>query len=279
MKKRESLAKKERKKQKNKKIIKRLFGIIFLIVLIVGLALSPLFYINNIEVYGNKHYNSIEVINASSLILGVNWFKEIGADTDIKGIITFRSTHSEHNILSRCPYVKNAVVRMAYPGVVKITITEREPVAIIPYISTSLIIDNEGVVVDVGDIEYKATLPIVEGLDVNGYGLGEVIRANNIKGIDAFNKVFNVIDFTQKTSESGYYPNNLNEYISGIDVSDLDNTMIFLDSRVKVNLGAYSQLDEYKIILLQEIFFNNIDEDEKGYLDLTTANGVTFIPE
>lgn len=279
MKKRESLNKKERKKQKNKKKIKRLLGILLPIVLVAGLALSPLFYINSIEVYGNKHYNNIEVIDASRITFGVNWFKEIGANIDIKGMLTFRSTQSEYGILSGCPYVKEAVVRMAYPGVVKIVITEREPVAIVPYISTSLIIDNEGFVVDVGNEEYRAILPTIEGLDVNGYTLGEILRANNKKGIEAFNKVFNVIDFTRKTSESGNYPNNLNEYISSVNVSNLDNVMIFLDSRVKVNLGEYNRIDEYKIILLQEIFFNNIDEDEKGYLDLTTGNNPTFIPE
>ncbi|HHX17829.1 MAG TPA: FtsQ-type POTRA domain-containing protein [Clostridium sp.] len=279
MKKRESLIKKERKKQKNKKIIKRLLGIIFLAMLIVGLGLSPLFYINSIEVYGNKHYNNIEVINASSIVLGANWFRELAYDSDIKGMLTFRSTKSENNILDRCSYVKEAVVRMVYPGKIKITITERDPVAVVPYISTSLIIDNEGFVVDVGDVEGKEILPVIQGLDVNGYSLGKMISAKNIKGIDAFNKIFNVIDFVQKTSKNGNYTNNLGQYISRVDVSDLDNVLIFLDSRINVNLGAYSQLDEYKIILLQEIFFNNIDENEKGYLDLTTGNNPTFIPE
>jgi cell division protein FtsQ len=248
-------------------------------MLIVGLGLSPLFYINSIEVYGNKHYNNIEVINASSIVLGANWFRELAYDSDIKGMLTFRSTKSENNILDRCSYVKEAVVRMVYPGKIKITITERDPVAVVPYISTSLIIDNEGFVVDVGDVEGKEILPVIQGLDVNGYSLGKMISAKNIKGIDAFNKIFNVIDFVQKTSKNGNYTNNLGQYISRVDVSDLDNVLIFLDSRINVNLGAYSQLDEYKIILLQEIFFNNIDENEKGYLDLTTGNNPTFIPE
>lgn len=279
MKKRESLIKKERKKQKNKKIIKRLFSIVFLAVLLVGIALSPLFYINSIEVYGNKHYNNIEVINASRIVLGANWFRELAYNADIKGMLTFRSTNSEENILERCSYVKDIVVRMVYPGKVKITITEREPVAVVPYINTSLIIDNEGFVVDAGDEKHWENLPIIEGLDVNGYSLGKMISGNNIKGINAFNKIFNVIDFTQKKGNNKSYINNLDQCISKVDVSDLDNVLIFLDKRVKVNLGAYNQLDEYKIMILQEIFFNNIDENEKGYLDLTTGKNPTFIPE
>ncbi|MDQ2085914.1 FtsQ-type POTRA domain-containing protein [Herbivorax sp. ANBcel31] len=277
MKKSGTLNKKEKKKQKNKKIIKNFFCIIFIAVLIVGLALSPLFYINSIEVYGNKHYNNSEVVEASRMPYGVNWFKEIGAD--IKGILTFRSTQSENNILSRCSYVKDVVVRMAYPGVVKITITEREPVAVVPYISTSLIIDSEGYVVDAENEKYKEVLPVIEGLDVNGYRLGQMLRSNNIKGIDAFNRVFDTIDFVKKTNEDKDYVKGLDEYISNVDVEDLDNILIFLDSRITVNLGAYSQIDEYTIVLLEEIFFNNIDKDKKGYLDLTTGDSPTFIPE
>lgn len=283
MKNRESINKErinnKRKKKKNKKIIKRLFGIVFVAVLAVGAALSPLFYINSIEVYGNKHYNSIEVINASSMVFGANWFRELVFNDDIKGLLTFRSTKSENNILDRCSYVKEAVVRMVYPGKVKITITEREPAAVVPYINTNLIVDNEGFVVDAGYAEHIETLPVIEGLGIKGYSLGKMISAINIKGMDAFNKIFDVIDFTQKKSESKNYADNLEEYISKVDVSDLDNVLIFLDGRVKVNLGAYNQLDEYKIMILHEIFFNNIHENEKGYLDLTTGKNPTFIPE
>ena len=49
---------------------------------------------------------------------------------------------------------------MVYPGKVKITITEREPVAVVPYINTSLIIDNEGFVVDAGDEKHWKTYPL-----------------------------------------------------------------------------------------------------------------------
>lgn len=269
----------KKKKQKNRRIIKRLFIIILLAALLVGVALSPLFYINSIVVYGNKHYNSIEIINASNVVYGANWFRELVKTSDIKGLFTFRSTKSEESILDRCSYVKDVAVRMFYPGRVKITITEREPAAVVPYINTSLVIDNEGFVVDAGDEKHWENLPIIEGLDVNGYSLGKMISADNIKGIDAFNKIFDVINFTQRKSSGESFTNKLDEYICEVDVSDLDNVLILLDWRVKVNLGAYNQLDEYKIMLLKEIFFNNIDENEKGYLDLTTGENPTFIPE
>ena len=67
-------------------------------MLLVGIALSPLFYINSIEVYGNKHYNNIEVINASRIVLGANWFRELAYNADIKGMLTFRSTNSRKYI-------------------------------------------------------------------------------------------------------------------------------------------------------------------------------------
>ena len=65
-----------RKKYKEKSLglCIRLIGYLFIMAVLVSLALSPLFYINRIEVYGNKHYSS-EVINASGLIMGTNWFK------------------------------------------------------------------------------------------------------------------------------------------------------------------------------------------------------------
>jgi len=60
--------------------------------------------VNRIEVYGNKHYNSNEVIEASGLVIGNNWFKS--NSVNLKGILTFRSIDAENLLLNRCPYLK-----------------------------------------------------------------------------------------------------------------------------------------------------------------------------
>jgi len=62
---------------------------------------------------------------------------------NLKGILTFRSIDAENLLLNRCPYLKSAIVKIDFTGVVRIEVTERDPVALVPYMGANLVIDNE----------------------------------------------------------------------------------------------------------------------------------------
>ncbi|TYQ13139.1 UNVERIFIED_CONTAM: cell division protein FtsQ [Acetivibrio alkalicellulosi] len=264
---------KKKRRRKIIKIIKFFIGMILSIMALVGIALSPLFYVNSIEVYGNKHYNNSEVVNMSKIRLGENWFRELGFE--LKGILTFRSVEAENNILKGCPYVKDVDVKMSFPRRVKINITEREPFVLLPYISTSLVVDYDGYVLDTVNESIKSTLPVIRGLNISRYALGQRLELEDFKGFNTFVEIYDIIDMVQNDINK----KRLDQYIVYIDVSDVENIIMYVDSRITVNLGSYRDLSEYNIVFLKEMFFNRIGSEEKGYIDFTTGNNPTFIPE
>lgn len=267
----------KRKKNRLFSLFKFILVIIFVMVTLVCLALSPLFYINRIEVSGNKHYNSSEVISVTNLVPGNNWFKM--NKVNIKGILSFRSLEAEASILKKCPYIKSAAVRLSSPGVVKIILTERNPVGVVPYLGTNLIIDNEGYILDAGNKPAKDNLPVIKGLVFEHYSLGQMLKPSDPEGIRAFNKVMEVIESSDSNADGKYNDYKVKSHVKHIDVSDPDNIHIYLDSRITVNLGNYEDIDYYRIDFLKEIFFFKLKKADRGYLDFTTGDNPNFIPE
>ncbi|NLP14804.1 MAG: FtsQ-type POTRA domain-containing protein [Clostridium sp.] len=267
----------KRKKFRALRFIRLILVILFIMAVLVSLALSPLFYINRIEVYGNKHYNSSEVINASGLIMGTNWFKS--NSLDLKGIVMFRSIDSEKMLLERCPYLKSAVVRIGIPGVVRITVTEREPVALVPYLGTNLVIDNHGHVIDTTNNVNGSELPTIRGVVCNGYMLGQALKVDNYEYIEAFNVVMKTIASSDANAGERGKEFCIKDIVTYIDVTDLDNVAICLDSRIVVNFGGYKEINEYRIDFLREIYYLKLKEEDRGLLDFTSGEYPSFIPD
>ncbi|GAE90769.1 cell division protein FtsQ/DivIB [Acetivibrio straminisolvens] len=271
---------KKYKRKKKKRILSFFKFLLFLVILtaiLVGVGLSPLFSVNRIEVYGNKHYNSSEVIEASGLIVGNNWFRS--NSVNLKGIITFRSIDAEKLLLQRCPYLKSAIVRIDFMGVVRIEVTEREPVALVPYMGSNLVIDSESFVLALSSNAEEEKLPVIKGIDCSGYSLGQPLAVHDPKYMDAFRRVMEVITSADVNAGERGREFGIKDIISYIDVSDLDNINLYLDSRLTVNLGNYREISEYRINFLREIFYFQLTKEDKGLLDFTSGDYPSFIPD
>lgn len=249
------------------------FILIFIIsfVIIVLIALSPLFNVNSIEVYGNKHYENSEIIDGSLISGGTNAFKVIGAN--IKSILNLRCTNAEINIMKFFPYAKNVVVKYKLPNKVEITIEERVPLALIPYMGTSLVIDQEGYVVDTQKNEQKYKLPLIKSLKFDNYELGQKLEVHNNESLNNAIKVLNEINLIDKTGEF-----KLLDSVNSIDAGDAGQICMFIDSRIAVNLGDLQDLT-YKIRFLKQIYYKNIGKNEKGLIDFSTLDNPVFIPD
>jgi len=268
------------KRKKRKKILSffkfiLISGIFAAILVCVGL--SPLFSVNRIEVYGNKHYNSNEVIEASGLVIGNNWFKP--NSVNLKGILTFRSIDAENLLLNRCPYLKSAIVKIDFTGVVRIEVTERDPVALVPYMGANLVIDNECFVLALSSNAEDEKLPVIKGVDCEGYTLGQALPTHNPKCLEAFRRVMKVIESADSNSGERGKEYGIKGIINYIDVSDLDNIKLYLDSRILVNLGNYKDISEYRINFLREIFYFQLTKEDKGLLDFASGEYPSFIPD
>jgi UDP-N-acetylglucosamine--N-acetylmuramyl-(pentapeptide) pyrophosphoryl-undecaprenol N-acetylglucosamine transferase len=154
---------KAEKARKQKKFRTRFYVLsITLTVLIAGfiLSLSGLFTVDSIEVQGNAHYSTEEIINMSHAVPGRNIIYHANKDE-----IT---TYLENN-----PYIKKAVVTRKLPSTLVITVTERSEKLAFKYDDDYLILDEDGILLKKTRNVPKVTL--VEGNVVNRIKLGEVI--------------------------------------------------------------------------------------------------------
>lgn len=265
-----------KKRKRALKFVKYLFLTVFGIGTLVLLALSPLFNIKWIEVSGNNHYNDTEVIEVTDIIMGNNWFRMNGFD--FKSILLFRSIQVEERIKESCPYIKKVVVRLGLPNGVDIKLTEREPVAVTPYDNANLLIDEDGYILELKQDISEYNLPRVQGLTLDNCELGQAVNAEDKKKLDVFHKV---LDEIVKVDNDKVYDNSkeIFKHVNYVDVSDLDNIGILLDLRVRVNLGNYKKIGTYRLSFLREVFFNKLEETDKGYLDFTNGDRPNFIPD
>lgn len=252
--------------KKRKKIKKRIFWIKFilistlLITSIILLALSPIFNIKIIEVDGGQHYNKTEIIKATNLIIGENGFKTIG--NSIGNLITFRYGLEEKNLIKKFPYFKSVSVKFILPDKIKISIAQRQPIAYINYNGNFLLIDNEAYVVDKVASNKLTKIPEIKGMKFQDFKLGQVLDVQDKQSISIFNKVYNGIIDSDKTDNYKVF-----KELNYIDVSDFQRIIVYIDSRVRVNLGDIEDLD-YRIDFMKKSLLA-MTKGDKGFLDMT----------
>ncbi len=142
---------------------------IFAAILLLGLCVYflPQFYIEEIEITGLRVLKEEELIRYSELTEGEHIFK--GIDGSVKDIFSMRHSGREEKILDNCSYIKSVVVRSYFPGKVYIEIVERIEVAYITINDGFVIIDSEGIAVEVINKAENLSIPVIEGIQVN-YG-------------------------------------------------------------------------------------------------------------
>ncbi|NJD01239.1 MAG: FtsQ-type POTRA domain-containing protein [Ruminiclostridium sp.] len=273
----ESMELKAENRKRNRKRIKRLIFWIksisilaLFIVAIIFTGLSPLFDLKEIEVKGAVHYKPEILSGYADIQLGENGFSEIGSSP--LDIMLFRFGNAETSIMRNCPYVREAVVRFAIPSKVVINVTERTAAAAVPYLGTSLLIDEEGYVLESLAADKKTALLSVRGLEFIDYGLGKKL---DIKNEDSLTTAMNLVKALKENDKSDKI--KIFKLVDAVDVSDRSNIKISLESRVTVNLGDLEDLN-YRISTAKTIFNRNIKKGEKGTLDFTAGENPVFSP-
>jgi len=262
----------KRKKFKKRRIWLRLILILLLTAaVLIPLALSPLCNISGIEVAGNRHYKSSEITDVIDIGVGDNGFKIIGRD--ISGLLTFRYKKAEADILKKCTYVKSVEVKYLIPDKIHIKIEERNPMCTIPYMGSYLIMDEEGVIIDIVADAEDQNLPNVKGVKFESYEMGQALKFENS---DSMEKIFSLINAIKKSDDSSSY--KLEELVDYIDISEAKKVCLFIDSRIMVNLGDLRDLD-YRISVLKYILQNNLKSEDRGILDFAAGEKPIFRQE
>lgn len=215
---------------------RRFFRIILLIAVLTSSAMymmkSEIFNIDNYKIQGNYKLNNETIINASSINKGENIFK-------------INRSLTKENIL-KLPYIKEVEIKRKLPRTLIFNVEERVGVFQTRSISTMLLVDIEGFVLEQLE-NIEEDLPNIIGFDLSNIMIGDNIFLESDKD--------EIISFIIHSKESELLVKS-----SEIDMETLDNINIELNNGISVAFGTLDNV-KYKLRLLNEIL-NDIEEKQ-----------------
>lgn len=142
------------------------FLLFFLVLTIIGISVgilfSPAFNVASLIIEDGVNVSKEEVSNAITVNYGENILKQ-----------NYKMLKAD--ILS-LPYISDTKVRLRFPDKIKIEYTERVPYAFVKYLDSYYIVDKYGYLLEVLKEKGENELPIIYGIDVSAYELGQKLE-------------------------------------------------------------------------------------------------------
>ena len=256
----------------------RIFNVVFKLILVfvfcLGVlllaALSPVFGIKAIDVYGNVIYEKQTIIDMTDAAIGENGFRLLAENA--KSLFTFRCYALEKELAGKCPYIKEATVKFFPPDRLKIEISERKPMCVVPYLGINLLVDAEWHILDTVNASEYQDLPVVNGIKVKQYELGQALEAENPESLSRAARMLDALKNADGPDE------DFMRKVDSIDVGDADNAYVFYEARVAANFGDLREL-EYRVKVLKHVLLKNFEKEDRGLLDFTAGKDPVFMPE
>jgi cell division septal protein FtsQ len=135
------------------------------------------------------------------------------------------------------PYVKEVRVSYGLPNSISIEIDERNKSVVVPHGGDMLLIDEDGVVVDILKNDRATGLPTVKGLPFSGYKVGERIGVPP-EGEQKLASLLSVVNALRQADRDSDDDDVFAWKLETIDVSDLKNIVLALrGGTIELHLG------------------------------------------
>jgi len=201
----------------------------FLCIIAVMLIIySPLFAVKSIQVSGNKNISSGEIIKAASFFYG-------------KNLLMIKKGDVQKAISESVP-VKDVRIGYRLPHTLAISVKEREIDAALPYLSSFVLIDTDGIIVKIVPKLDSITVPVITGFNVTHAALaGQPVIENNA---DSFKKLLELIPAISPMASE------LSEI--HVDIDEGNDTVFYLYTLdgYQIFLGAY---EDKKIAIMKQV--------------------------
>lgn len=170
--------KKKRKRRKKHYLLKLLLLIAFCVALYFFLR-SSVFDIKSIKVSESSHFTAEQVEEMAGIKAGMNLFEFRGGGCEDK--------------LEENPFIKEAKIKRSLPGTVTIKLTERQEMAILEKDKQYVVIDGEGIVLQV--VDQAPQLTLFSGVTVKDVKENEPLTVNEE---NAYNKAMKILQAMEK---------------------------------------------------------------------------------
>lgn len=235
------------------KIIILLFIMLISMALVVALG-AEYFQIQDIEVYGNETISDEEIVKLSGVEEQDNIFK-----LD-KALVKKR--------LESNPYIQVESIGRKYPNKLYINIDERRGGATISYLASTLVIDTEGVVLEIENRDQVPDYPIVTGLHVKSFAKGEqIVPGDNYQ----FRALLRVLH--------GVYTQGVDSIVREIHMEDPNDIYILSHGNIRIKLGQATNVDS-KLKWLKTDEFHGLEPDalSEWVFDISVPGKAIFSP-
>ncbi len=140
------------------------FGGFLTLILILVLVL-PQFYVSTIDITGSRVVTRGQIISIGNLKTGFHLFN--GVNGSIKQLFQLRHAKSEQLLKENLTYIRNVEIESVFPSMIKVNIDERIEVAYVAINDGCVIIDSEGIVLEVLNKSDSRGIPVIEGVVAN----------------------------------------------------------------------------------------------------------------
>lgn len=232
-----------RKKKKIKRVLKWCTLILLITGSIIFALVSPIFNINEIQVYDNSRVSTNTIISLSQLNLGQNIFR-------------FKSSYIKKELKSNA-YIENAKVKRVFPNKVDIFVEERNRNFNVEFLNEYAYINNQGYILEIS--ENKDDLTTIQGI----FTAPENIKPGNRLDRTDLEKLERVIQIINICKE-----HEIDKKITNINIENKDNFILYLEQEKKyIHLGDQSNLSN------KMLYVTTILKDTEGIEGTIYVNG------
>lgn len=229
-----------------------LFFLLLLVVATIVFLGTDYFHIKSITVTGNEAIDDEVIIRMSGINIGENIFQIS------KPVVKKR-------IEENPPFLVLNSVSLLLPDKVVISVSERKQAALIPYLSSYILIDRTGFVLDIIKQEKEASLPIITGIRLKSYSKGKYLEASSDD------------DYKYKALKillESLYNQGANELIYEINIADADNIMLKSIHGIDIVIGQAINLDKKVSWLLSDAYDLIISKYSSGIFDVSVEEPI-----
>lgn len=225
-----------------------------LAIIIAGAVLldQELFRVRAVVVNGCETRPAEEVTALSAVEYGQSIF-EIDLDAVRAGV-------------ERSPYYRVEDVGRVYPDRIKIVVHERRPRAVVLNLGAYLIMDEEGFILEIRPDKGYATCPMVEGLKVITYNVGQQVDSSDALQLRAMGAVLDAIEQQEVA-----------ELISTIALDNVLDIRLTTVDGYRVRIGDTGDLAQ-KLSWLKGTLSSLRDDGMYGGTLYLSANNASYLP-
>ncbi len=239
------------RQQKRRRCI--FFSVLALIAILSVMLFAPFFNTKLVEVSGNSHLTSEEILAQAGDLTGRNLFR-----TGKSGI---------KKSVSTLAYIdKVSIKKKPFPPTILIEVEECQPVCQIDYSGTFILVDSAGKVLEKTS-EKRDNVPVLEGVSIIAATPGELIGYKD----EEMQKI--VTTCVENMEKAGIIKD-----IKIMSFADITNITFNYQSRLDVICGTHIDFQRKLALFKEAVNSSKLTENSRGTINLSTTGKAIYTP-